>query len=146
MRRLWAAARGVSLLRQPERHLPGEHFLLTFTVPEPLRGFLRRQQRIGYGALFSASAGAIKKLAADAKYIGGDLTGFFGVLHTWGRTLQFHPPYSLRRHRGRADPRGRALASGPARILSARARPVADLSGQVPRRHREAGVARGGAG
>jgi hypothetical protein len=79
------------LERQRERHLPGEHFLLTFTVPEPLRAFLRRQQRIGYGALFSASAGAIKKLAADAKYIGGDLTGFFGVLHTWGRTLQFHP-------------------------------------------------------
>src|SRR5713101_3717599 len=79
------------LERQRERHLPGEHFLLTFTVPEPLRGFLRRQQRIGYGALFSASAAAIKKLAADAKYIGGDLTGFFGVLHTWGRTLQFHP-------------------------------------------------------
>jgi hypothetical protein len=79
------------LERQRERHLPGEHFLLTFTVPEPLRAFLRRQQKIGYGALFSASAGAIKKLAADAKYIGGDLTGFFGVLHTWGRTLQYHP-------------------------------------------------------
>ncbi len=42
-------------------------------------------------ALFSASAGAIKKLAADAKHIGGDLAGFFGVLHTWGRTLQYHP-------------------------------------------------------
>jgi len=79
------------LERHQGRQLPGEHFLLTFTVPEPLRAFLRRHQRIGYGALFSASAGAIKKLAADAKYIGGDLAGFFGVLHTWGRTLQYHP-------------------------------------------------------
>jgi hypothetical protein len=72
-------------------HLPGEHFLLTFTVPEPLRAFLRGHQKIGYGALFAASAGAIKKLVADPKYIGGDLAGFFGVLHTWGRTLQYHP-------------------------------------------------------
>jgi Putative transposase/Transposase zinc-binding domain len=79
------------LERQRGRQLPGEHFLLTFTVPEPLRAFLRRHQKIGYGALFSASAGAIKKLAPDPKYIGGDLAGFFGVLHTWGRTLQYHP-------------------------------------------------------
>jgi hypothetical protein len=73
------------------RHLPGEHFLLTFTVPEPLRAFLRRHQKIGYGALFEASSGAIKTLAADPRHIGGDLAGFFGVLHTWGRPLQYHP-------------------------------------------------------
>ena len=30
-------------------------------------------------------------LATDAKHIGGDLPGFFGVLHTWGRQLQYHP-------------------------------------------------------
>jgi hypothetical protein len=30
-------------------------------------------------------------LAADDRLIGGDLVGFFGVLHTWGRTLQYHP-------------------------------------------------------
>ena len=56
--------------RQRGRQLPGEHFLLTFTVPEPLRAFLRRHQKIGYGALSSASAGAVKKLARDPKYIG----------------------------------------------------------------------------
>jgi len=33
----------------------------------------------------------MKKLAADGKYIGGDLPGFFGVLHTWGRQLAYHP-------------------------------------------------------
>jgi hypothetical protein len=79
------------LEHQLERQLPTHHFLLTFTVPEPLRAFLRAHQRIGYGALFDASAGAIKRLAADPKYLGGDLAGFFGVLHTWGRTLQYHP-------------------------------------------------------
>lgn len=71
--------------------LPGHHFLLTFTVPEALRPFLRSHQRATYGALFTASAGAIKTLARDAKYLGGDLPGFFGVLHTWGRQLTYHP-------------------------------------------------------
>ena len=79
------------LKRQIERQLPGPHFLLTFTVPEGLRDMLRAQQRIGYGALFSASAAAIKTLAKDPRHIGGDGCGFFGVLHTWGRQLQYHP-------------------------------------------------------
>jgi len=79
------------LQKQIERQLPGHHFLITFTVPEQLRSFMRQHQRLGYSALFKASAAAIKKLAADPKHIGGDLPGFFGVLHTWGRTLQYHP-------------------------------------------------------
>ncbi|PID74071.1 MAG: hypothetical protein CSB33_00645 [Desulfobacterales bacterium] len=33
----------------------------------------------------------MKKLTKDEKYIGGDVPGFFGVLHTWGRTLNYHP-------------------------------------------------------
>jgi len=76
---------------QMERQLPGHHFMLTFTVPESLRRFIRSHQRVAYPALFKASSEAIKKLAADEKYMGGDLPGFFGVLHTWGRTLEYHP-------------------------------------------------------
>ena len=33
----------------------------------------------------------MKKLAPDPKFIGADLPGFFGVLHTWGSMLQYHP-------------------------------------------------------
>jgi hypothetical protein len=76
---------------QLKRQLPGHHFMLTFTVPEALRPFLRAHQRIGYSALFAASAAAIKRLSADPKFVGGDAPGFFGVLHTWGRQLQYHP-------------------------------------------------------
>jgi hypothetical protein len=79
------------LERQLERQLPGHHFLLTFTVPEPLRPFLSHHQRVGYGALFEASSQAIKKLVRDSRFVGGDEAGFFGVLHTWGRQLQYHP-------------------------------------------------------
>ena len=30
-------------------------------------------------------------MAKNKRFIGGDLAGFFGVLHTWGRQLQYHP-------------------------------------------------------
>lgn len=79
------------LQKQITRQLPGHHFLVTFTVPEQLRSFMRQNQRVSYSALFKASSDAIKKLALDPKHIGADLPGFFGVLHTWGRTLQYHP-------------------------------------------------------
>ncbi len=74
-----------------ERQLPGPHFLLTFTVPETLRPFIRSHQRLAYHAMFNASSLALKRLAKDERFIGTDLPGFLGVLHTWGRQLQYHP-------------------------------------------------------
>ena len=79
------------LQKQMDRQLPGHHFMITFTVPEELRDVMRRNQRITYDTLFKTSSDAIKKLAADERFIGGDLPGFFGVLHTWGRTMNYHP-------------------------------------------------------
>lgn len=79
------------LERQMTRMLPGHHFMMTFTVPEELRDLIRSHQRICYAALFAASSAAIKKLCLDPRHVGGDLPGFFGVLHTWGRQLQYHP-------------------------------------------------------
>jgi hypothetical protein len=79
------------LHRHLEKQLPGPHFLITFTVPETLRPFIRSHQRLAYQALFTASAEALKRLAKDERFIGTDLPGFTGVLHTWGRQLQYHP-------------------------------------------------------
>lgn len=76
---------------QLRRRLPGQYFMLTFTMPEQMRSFCRSHQRLAYETLFSAAAEAIKKLARDTRYIGTDLPGFTGVLHTWGRQLQYHP-------------------------------------------------------
>jgi hypothetical protein len=42
-------------------------------------------------ALFEASSAALRAPAADPKYLGSDRLGFFGVLHTWGRTPEYHP-------------------------------------------------------
>jgi hypothetical protein len=74
-----------------DQQLSGPHFLLTFTVPETLRPFIRSHQRHAYHALFQASATALKRLAHDERFVGTDLPGFTGVLHTWGRQLQYHP-------------------------------------------------------
>jgi hypothetical protein len=52
-----------------ETQLPGPHFLLTFTVPEPLRPFLRSHQRLAYHALFQASSTALKRLAKDERFL-----------------------------------------------------------------------------
>jgi Putative transposase/Transposase zinc-binding domain len=79
------------LEHQVARALPTHYFMLTFTVPASLREFIRAHPREGYAALFEASSAAIKALAADPRHLGARTCGFFGVLHTWGRTLQYHP-------------------------------------------------------
>jgi hypothetical protein len=79
------------LEHQLDIQVPGPYFMITFTVPENIRSFFRSNQQIAYDGLFRASSESMKKLAKDDKFIGGDVPGFFGVLHTWGRTLNYHP-------------------------------------------------------
>ena len=80
---LWSA-------RQQARRLPVPYFMLTFTVPEPLRWFFLRYDCVAYGLLFTAASEAIKELFADPKHFGGQ-AGFTAVLHTWTRQMEFHP-------------------------------------------------------
>jgi hypothetical protein len=70
--------------------LPVPYFLVTFTVPESLRGWLRSHPALGYEVLFGASAQALQDLAGNPKRLGATL-GMLGVLHTWSRTLIYHP-------------------------------------------------------
>jgi hypothetical protein len=79
------------LEKQTDRLLPCPYFLVTFTLPAELRDVARAEQRVVYAALFEASSAALRALAADPKYVGTDRLGFFGVLHTWGRALEYHP-------------------------------------------------------
>ena len=76
---------------QIERQIPTHHFMVTFTVPEAIRPFIRSHQHVAYNAMFKASSETMKKMVPDDKFIGGDTPGHFGVLHTWGRTLNYHP-------------------------------------------------------
>jgi hypothetical protein len=76
---------------QTDRLLPCPYFLVTFTLPAALRAVARSHQRVVYAALFEASGEALRAVAADPKFVGTDRLGCFGVLHTWGRTLEYHP-------------------------------------------------------
>ncbi len=76
--------------RQKLKLLPVPYYLITFTVPEGLRAWLRSHQKAGYGALLKESAGTLQDVARRDKYLGAEL-GVLSVLHTWGRQLQFHP-------------------------------------------------------
>lgn len=77
-----------------ERHklklLPVPYYLITFTVPEGLRPWLRSHQKQGYALLLKESAATLQDVARRRKYLGAQL-GILSVFHPVGRQLQFHP-------------------------------------------------------
>ena len=79
----WLAARRQELLPVP-------YFHVVFTLPAPLRRLVRRHQKAVYPILMKAAAQALMKLATDPKYVGGRIA-VLAVLHTWSRTLSYHP-------------------------------------------------------
>ena len=79
------------LERNLGKQLPGAYFMVTFTVPAEVRALFYREQAATYNALFAASADTLRAVLANEKYCGASLAGFVSVLHTWGRTLQYHP-------------------------------------------------------
>jgi len=79
----WLAARRQEIL-------PAPYFHVIFTLPQELRKLVRQHQKAVYPLLMKAAARALIKLAADPHYVGG-LIGVLAVLHTWSRTLTYHP-------------------------------------------------------
>jgi len=80
---LWLQQRRQELLAVP-------YFHVVFTLPKEFHELVRRHQKTMYGVLMKAAAGSLMKLAADPRYVGGQL-GILTVLHTWTTTLTYHP-------------------------------------------------------
>jgi hypothetical protein len=59
-------------------------------MPEQMRPLAYNNRREIFGLLFKATADTLQTLAADPELLGAEL-GITSVLHTWSRTLQFHP-------------------------------------------------------
>lgn len=78
------------LEKQKVRLLPCSYFLLTFTLPEELRAVALANQKKVYGLLMRCAAAAIKKLVRDPRYVGAT-PGCLAVLHTWTRSMLYHP-------------------------------------------------------
>jgi hypothetical protein len=128
----WLAA------REPEL-LPVPYFHVVFTLPAPLREFVRTHQRVCLAALMATAAESLQALAADPHYVGGTI-GILAVLHTWTRALVYHPHVHCLVPAGALSPDGIAWRPAhanflvPVRALSLRfrARFLARLRRQLP--------------
>jgi hypothetical protein len=76
------------------------YYHTVFTVPNQLFDIAIYNQKIFYDLLFKSASDTLKLFGGDSKYwdmkeIQHDKPkidlAFFGILHTWGQTLSFHP-------------------------------------------------------
>ena len=72
------------------RILPTRYFHVVFTLPAALRPLCLRHPKRLYDLLFEAVAQTLLALGEDMQRLGAQL-GFTAVLHTWTRTLEYHP-------------------------------------------------------
>ena len=73
-----------------KRVLPTHYFHVVFTLPAELRGVTRANRELVYDLLFRCASETLLEFGRDPGRIGGEL-GVTTVLHTWSRTLEFHP-------------------------------------------------------
>jgi hypothetical protein len=76
--------------RQTQRLVPGNYFLVTFTVPAELRELIWQHQRNGYTALMECAWATLCTFSLNHKQLQGT-PGAVAVLHTHSRQLAFHP-------------------------------------------------------
>lgn len=79
----WIAAR-------VERILDIPHFHVVFTIPRELRPIALSNRKRFFEILFETASATLLTLGQDPQRIGG-LLGITAVLHTWTRSLTFHP-------------------------------------------------------
>lgn len=84
------ARTGRWLAKREAELLPTRYFHVVFTLPEPWREVVRSHQKQLLPLLMRAAAQSLMALGADSRYLGGEL-GLLCVLHTWTRTLIYHP-------------------------------------------------------
>lgn len=78
------------LARQRDLLLPVTYFHVVVTLPSELRRLVRQHQRALIPVLFQAAFESLAALCADPHWLGGQV-GALAVLHTWTRTLEWHP-------------------------------------------------------
>jgi len=85
-----ALARATWVGKRIQELLPVEYFHVVFTIPAQLNPFALRNKKVFYNILFKAASQTLSQLAADKKWIHGEI-GFIAILHTWGQNLMDHP-------------------------------------------------------
>jgi hypothetical protein len=82
-RQRWIAARKEELLET-------RYFHVVFTLPHELHSLILQNEAELYNLLFRTVADTLLEVAANPEHLGAEI-GFFGILHTWGQNLLFHP-------------------------------------------------------
>ncbi|MDD5599248.1 MAG: transposase [Victivallaceae bacterium] len=77
------------LARQQENLLPVNYFMITVTLPHELNVVCRKHPVEVFNAFFRSATEAIKELAADPHYLGGQ-GGMLATLQTWSRNKNYH--------------------------------------------------------
>ena len=73
-----------------QRLLPCDHFHVVFTLPHELNALWAYNRAWSADHLFRAAAETLQQLLDDERHLGAKV-GMVVSLHTWGRTLSFHP-------------------------------------------------------
>lgn len=76
--------------RQIKRQVPGEYFLITFTLPAELRPLAWAHQRAVYDAMMQCSWQTLCTFSENDRELKGT-PGAIAVLHTHSRRLDYHP-------------------------------------------------------
>lgn len=78
--------------RELAKRAGAPYFMVTFTLPEPLRGlfFTPGAKRI-HDLFFRAAAESLADTLANPRWLGAQGSGFTMILHTWNQRLHFHP-------------------------------------------------------
>jgi len=80
--------------RQTQALLPGNYFLITFTLPQELRALAWSHQQTVYGLLMQCAWDTLAQFSRNHHQLKGQ-GGAVGVLHTHSRRLEFHPHVHL---------------------------------------------------
>lgn len=82
------------LARQRQRLLPLDYFLVTFTLPQPMRALAWTHQRQVYDAMLHCAWRCLDQFARNDAALGVEL-GATAVLHTHNRRRDYHPHVHL---------------------------------------------------
>ncbi|BBJ22315.1 hypothetical protein W01_02420 [Candidatus Nitrotoga sp. AM1P] len=80
--------------KQLQKLVPGEYFMVTFTLPAQFRALVWRHQRELYELISSNAWATVNTFSQNDKKLRGT-TGAVTVLHTHNRRLDFHPHVHL---------------------------------------------------
>jgi len=76
--------------RQLQKQLPGDYFMITFTLPKQLRGVTWHHQKAVYQLMFACIWESLQTFSLNDRKLQG-IPGVTALLHTHSRRLDFHP-------------------------------------------------------